>query len=88
MIIRRDDDERHLLDRGEIHPFVKRASLHPAFADAGHADEILFAAKTFRHQRPDNNWNHRAEVTNHRQTIISGPPAVNVPIAAAHRAKS
>ena len=33
MIVRRDDDQRHMLDRGDIHPFVRRASLHPAFAD-------------------------------------------------------
>ena len=33
MIVCRDDDQRHMLDRGDVHPFVRRAGLHAAFAD-------------------------------------------------------
>ena len=33
MIVRRDEDERHLFHRGDIHSFMRRAGLHPAFAD-------------------------------------------------------
>src|SRR5256885_1375305 len=33
MIVRRDDDKRHVLDRGDVHPFVSSASLHAAFAN-------------------------------------------------------
>ena len=33
MIVRRDDDQRHLLDRGDVHPFVRRTGLHAAFAN-------------------------------------------------------
>ena len=33
MIVGRDHDQRHLLDRGDVHPFMRRAGLHAAFAD-------------------------------------------------------
>ena len=33
MIVRRHHHERHLLDRGDVHPFVEGAGRGPAFAD-------------------------------------------------------
>src|SRR6266487_2903317 len=33
MIVRCNDDERHLFDSSEVHAFMKRSGLHPAFAE-------------------------------------------------------
>ena len=34
MVVRRHEHERHALDRGDVHAFMRRAGLHAAFADS------------------------------------------------------
>src|SRR5262249_9507077 len=87
MIVRCDNDQRNLLNGRDVHSFVKRSGLHSPFTDAGQAHKILFAAKTFSHQRADGYRNHCAKVADHGETILSGPTAMNVPVATAHWAK-
>ena len=70
VIVRRDEHERHLLDRGDVHPFMARAGLHAAFADRRQADETLLALHALRHQRADDHRNHRAEMADHRELTI------------------
>src|SRR6266853_237761 len=84
MIIRCDDDQRHLLNSGNVHSFVKRARLHSAFADATQADESLFASESFRHQRAHRHRNHRAKMTDHGELILLWAAPMNIAIASAH----
>src|SRR6266852_2057071 len=84
MIIRCDDDQRHLLNSGNVHSFVERARLHSAFADATQADESLFASESFRHQRAHRHRNHRAKMTDHGELIIARSATMNIAIASAH----
>src|SRR5206468_2192617 len=58
--------------------------LHPAFTDAGQADEILFAMKPLCHQRAHSYRNHRAEMTDHRELTVGRFSAMNVAVAPAH----
>src|SRR5438477_11794012 len=88
MIVRCNDDERHLFDSGEVHAFMKRAGLHPAFADATQADKVFFAAESLRHQSTDRDRDHCAEVTNHGELIVPWSAAMNVAVASAHWALS
>ena len=85
MIVRRDHDERHLLDRGDVHSLVRRAGLHAAFADRRQADKILFAFESFRHKRAHRHRNHRAEMTDHGELTFERFAAMNVAVASAHR---
>jgi uncharacterized damage-inducible protein DinB len=55
MIICGDHHEWHLFHRGNVHAFVKRTGLHPAFADTREAHEIFFSSESLRHQRADSN---------------------------------
>src|SRR5437773_9068540 len=84
MIIGRDDDQRHLLNSGNVHSFVKRARLHSAFADATQADESLFASESFRHQRADCHGNHGPKMTDHCQFVLARMATMNVAITPAH----
>src|SRR5438445_659317 len=88
MIVRRDDNERHLFDSRDVHALVKRAGLHAAFADARQADKVFLTAESFRHQRAHGHRNHRAEVTNHGQLIVARPAPVNIAVSSTHRALS
>src|SRR5205823_11793175 len=88
MIVRCNDDKRHLFDSSEVHAFMKRAGLHPAFADATQADEVFFAAESLRHQSTDRDRDHCAEVTNHGELIVPWSAAMNVAVASAHWARS
>src|SRR6266705_3112293 len=88
MIVRCNDDERHLFDRSEVHAFMKRAGLHPAFADATQADKVFFAVESLCHQGTDRDRGHRAEVTNHGELIVPWSAAMNVAVASAHWALS
>src|SRR5437899_10171850 len=88
MIVRRDDNERHLFDSRDVHALVKRAGLHAAFADARQADKVFLTAESFRHQRAHRHRNHRAEVTNHGQLIVARPAPVNIAVSSTHRALS
>ena len=88
MIVRCNDDERHLFDSSEVHAFMKRSGLHPAFADATQADKVFFAMKSLRHQGTDRDRDHCAEVTNHGELIVPRSAAMNVTVASAHWAPS
>ena len=88
MIVCGDDHERHLFHVGNVHSFVKRTGLHPAFADAGKADEVFLALKTFRQQRAHRDRNHRAEMADHREFILPRMTPMNVAVAPAHRAEA
>src|SRR6266581_5584092 len=88
MIVRCNDDERHLFDRSEVHAFMKRAGLHPAFADATQADKVFFAVESLRHQCADRDRDHCAEVTNHGELIVPWSAAMNVAVASTHWALS
>src|SRR5260370_3633875 len=80
--------EWHSLTRRDVHAFVKCAVLHAAFADAGKADKIFLAAKTFRHQRAHRHRHHRAEVANHGELTVGWLSAMNIAVASAHRSLS
>src|SRR6266516_4253454 len=86
MIVRRDDNERHLFDSGYVHSFVERAGLHTAFADARQADKVFLTAESFRHQRAHRHRNHRAEVTDHSELIVARPAPVNIAVSSTHGA--
>src|SRR6266480_32861 len=85
MIVCRHDNKRHLLNRGDVHSFMERSSLHSAFTDACETDKILFVSASFRHQRADCHRNHRSKMTDHCQLIVTWPATVNVSIPSAHR---
>src|SRR5256886_918842 len=84
MIVRCNDDERHLFDSSEVHALMKRSGLHPAFADATQADKVFFAVESLRHQCTDRDRDHCAEVTNHGELIVAWSAAMNVAVASAH----
>ena len=86
MIVRRDDHEGHLFDCGDVHSFMERAGLHATFADAGQADEVFLALRSFRHQCADRDRNHRAEMTDHGELILPWAAAMNIAVTSAHRA--
>src|SRR5947207_14349572 len=88
MIVRCNDDERHLFNSGEVHAFMKRAGLHSAFADATQADKVFFAAESLRHQSTDRDRDHCAEVTNHSELLVPWFAAINVGVASARWPRS
>src|SRR5260370_12026691 len=77
--------EWHSLTRRDVHAFVKCAVLHAAFADAGQADKIFLAAKTFRQQCAHRHRHHRAEVANHGELTVAWLSVMNIAVRAAHR---
>ena len=88
MIICRDHDEGHLFHRGNVHSFVKRTGLHPAFADTREAHEIFFSFKSLRHQCADGDGNHCAEMADHRQFVVARMPSMNIAVTPAHRTEA
>ena|SRR5438552_5720197 len=85
MIVCRDNHERHLFDRCDVHSFVKGASLHPALPNGGKAHEPFFAFESFRHQRANRDRHHGTEVTDHGELAFRWPTTVNVAVPSAHR---
>src|SRR5262245_57399108 len=88
MIICRDYYKRHLFHRGNVHPFVKRTRLHPAFANTRKANEIFLSSESLRHHRADGNGTHSAEMADHRQFVIARMPPMDIAVAAAHRTRA
>src|SRR5947207_884949 len=76
MIVRCNDHERHLFDSSEVHAFMKRSGLHPAFADATQADKVFFAVESLRHQCTDRDRDLCPGVTNHGKRIIAAPASM------------
>src|SRR5437899_7136670 len=85
MIICRDNHERHLFDRRDVHSFVKGARLNSALPNGGKAHESFFAFESFRHERANRDRHHSAEVTDHGELAFGRPTTVNVAVAPAHR---
>src|SRR5438874_12705273 len=88
MVVCRDDHERHLFDCGNVHSFVEGTGLHPAFTDARKADEVFLALKSLRQQRAHSHRNHRSEVTNHCELVLTRMTSMNVAVARSHRAEA
>src|SRR5436853_4507828 len=88
MIVRRNNDQRNLFDRGDVQTLMGRTSLHPAFTNRGQTDKSAFTLEFFREQDPNGHRNHRAEVADHGQLSFSGPASVDIAVASSHRALS
>src|SRR6185503_4266923 len=88
MIICRENHERYLFHRGNVHSFVKSSGLHPAFADTRKANEIFFSSKSLRHQCAYRNGNHSAEMADHREFVIARMPSMDIAVAPTHRTRA
>ena len=88
MVVGRNDHQGHLFHSGDVHPLVKCAGLHPAFADACQNDKVFFSLKSFRHQRAHSDRNHCAEMTDHGELIVARSAPMDVTIAPAHWAET
>ena len=88
MIVCRDDHQRDFFHCGDVHSFVERPGLHPAFADAGKTDEVFFAFKSLGHQGAHRDRNHRAEVADHCELVLARVTSMNIAVASAHWAEA
>src|SRR6266581_8034927 len=88
MVVCRDDHERHLFDSGNVHSFMERTGLHAAFPDAGKADKVFLALKSFRQQRAHSDRNHGAEVTDHSKFVLARMTSMNIAVSSTHRAEA
>jgi hypothetical protein len=66
---------------------VKSAGGGAAIAEAGGADDAGFATQTAGKKPSRNGWNHRAKVADHGVVAFTRTAAVNIAVAAAHRAE-
>src|SRR5437660_5874283 len=63
---------------------MKRAGLHPAFADARQADEVFVTFQSLCHQCADGYRNHRAQMADHGEFVVERMTSMNVAVASAH----
>ena len=87
LVICHNDHQGKLLDRGHIDPFVKRPGRGAAVAETRRTDNTCLPAKSARHQGTRDHRNHCAKMADHRVITFARPPPMDVPVAAAHRAK-
>jgi len=63
MIVRRDDNERHLFDSGDVHSFVERPPVcMPPSPMHDKPAKFFSPRESFRHQRAHRHRDHRSEV--------------------------
>src|SRR5438445_12845673 len=63
---------------------MKRAGLHPAFADARQADEVFVTFQSLCHRCADGYRNHRAQMADHGELVVERLTSMSVAVALAH----
>ena len=87
MIVGDDQNERQFFHRRLVERLVKRAGGSRAVANAGRADRAGNSFEPAREQHAVHDGNHRAEMADHRQITFPRLAAMDVAVAAAHRAE-